>query len=190
MTKYQLYYWDIEGRAEFICLLFHYAGVEFEDIRFPKEDWPQLKKRLAGTDDLERAQIDALISHFEDFFKASIQSDVAIIAGFRPGDKDQARKNLQEKFAPGTEKEEVCIFEKYIKEADNGFYFKSGLTWADFFLNTFWGFIDEVVPGFLEQYPKLKEAYDLFYNLPKIKEYYETYGHDKRIVIACSDSRM
>lgn len=29
--------------AELTRLIFHYAGVAFEDIRFEKSEWPQLK---------------------------------------------------------------------------------------------------------------------------------------------------
>uniref|UniRef100_A0A914EG76 GST N-terminal domain-containing protein n=1 Tax=Acrobeloides nanus TaxID=290746 RepID=A0A914EG76_9BILA len=42
---------------------------------------------LVGGDDLEAAQIDALLSHFEEFFKESIQPMLAIMAGFKEGDK-------------------------------------------------------------------------------------------------------
>lgn len=43
MVKYKLYYFPIRGRAEAIRLVFAYAGVEYEDVRIPMDQWPQHK---------------------------------------------------------------------------------------------------------------------------------------------------
>jgi len=43
MPRYKLYYFDTEGRAETIRLLFAYAGVEYEDIRVPYAEWATRK---------------------------------------------------------------------------------------------------------------------------------------------------
>uniref|UniRef100_A0A914DCF6 Glutathione S-transferase n=1 Tax=Acrobeloides nanus TaxID=290746 RepID=A0A914DCF6_9BILA len=205
MTKYKLYYLNFEGRGEPIRLLFHYAGVPFEDCRIGVQDWKDTWKAkmpfgrvpvleidgvmlpeshaigrylaknfgLVGADDLEAAQIDALLSHFEEFFKESIEPMLAMMAGFKEGDKD---KFYNEKFLPDTAKE-LPKFEKYIQDAGNGLHFKSGLTWADFQLCHFWAFSGYVFPGFFERHPILKQAADKFYELPKIKEYYEKHAH-------------
>lgn len=41
---YKLIYFNSRGRAEHIRFIFAYAGVEYEDVRIPKEKWPEFKK--------------------------------------------------------------------------------------------------------------------------------------------------
>lgn len=42
--QYKLLYFDIPGRAEHIRYIFAYAGVDYEDFRFQKDQWPEIKK--------------------------------------------------------------------------------------------------------------------------------------------------
>lgn len=44
MVKYKLWYFNFAGRAEFIRLIFAYAGQEYEDFRFENSEWPEVKK--------------------------------------------------------------------------------------------------------------------------------------------------
>ncbi|XP_066151423.1 glutathione S-transferase-like [Euwallacea fornicatus] len=41
--RYKLTYFDLTGLGESIRLLFHYGGINFEDNRVPKDQWPALK---------------------------------------------------------------------------------------------------------------------------------------------------
>uniref|UniRef100_F1LBG7 Glutathione S-transferase 1 n=1 Tax=Ascaris suum TaxID=6253 RepID=F1LBG7_ASCSU len=43
MSQYKLTYFNIRGLGEGARLIFHQAGVEFEDNRLSREDWPSLK---------------------------------------------------------------------------------------------------------------------------------------------------
>jgi len=45
MPKYKLVYANFRGRAEFIRLAFHAAGIEFEDYRFPSEQFAAEKEK-------------------------------------------------------------------------------------------------------------------------------------------------
>ena len=44
MPSYKLYYFNTKGFGENARMLFKVAGVEFEDIRYSREEWPSLKE--------------------------------------------------------------------------------------------------------------------------------------------------
>lgn len=44
MTKPELIYFDAPGRAEPIRMLLHFAGIDYEDTRFPGSEWPAVKE--------------------------------------------------------------------------------------------------------------------------------------------------
>ena len=45
MPSYKLYYFNLRGRAELVRLIFAYAGVEYEDVRFDRNtEWPTIYK--------------------------------------------------------------------------------------------------------------------------------------------------
>ncbi len=44
--SFKLTYFNLRGRAELARIIFAYAGVEYEDSRIEKEDWPGMKESL------------------------------------------------------------------------------------------------------------------------------------------------
>jgi hypothetical protein len=40
---YKLTYFNVKGLGEPIRFLFAYGGIEFEDFRIEKQEWPQIK---------------------------------------------------------------------------------------------------------------------------------------------------
>ena len=43
MPSYKLHYFDARGYGEMIRLVFAEAGVEYEDVRYSREEWPKHK---------------------------------------------------------------------------------------------------------------------------------------------------
>ena len=44
MSGYKLYYFNSRGRAEICRLAFAAAKIEYEDIRFNREEWAKVKE--------------------------------------------------------------------------------------------------------------------------------------------------
>uniref|UniRef100_A0A914C6E8 glutathione transferase n=1 Tax=Acrobeloides nanus TaxID=290746 RepID=A0A914C6E8_9BILA len=169
MSSYKLTYFPFRGRGELIRLILHYAKVPFEDNRITLEDWPSLKKSLVGQDDWEAAQIDALADFHKDFGNET-QDYIMILTGRRQGDKETVYK---EKFLPAVEKT-FPILIKYLNVAGNGFFFKSGISWVDFFIANNILRLNALHPELFEKYHELKEHCDRVHSLPQIKDYVES----------------
>lgn len=43
MTKYKVRYFNVMGLGEPIRFLLSYGGVDFEDIRIDRDEWPKIK---------------------------------------------------------------------------------------------------------------------------------------------------
>ena len=44
MSPVKLHYFNLRGRAEYIRWILEFCGVEYEDIRYTFEEWPQIKQ--------------------------------------------------------------------------------------------------------------------------------------------------
>jgi glutathione S-transferase len=45
MVEYKLYYFDVRGLAEVVRLVFAATGQKYEDVRFTRDKWPELKPK-------------------------------------------------------------------------------------------------------------------------------------------------
>ncbi|VDD89933.1 unnamed protein product [Enterobius vermicularis] len=180
MPQYKLTYFDLRGLAEGARLMFHYAGVPFEDVRITREQWPQIKPTtpfgqvpVLSVDGHEIAQSaaiyrylgrqfnlvpkcpieEAMVDAIYDAHKDfynEVKDFIIVVAGFKEGDKD---KLLKEVFLPGRDKY-FGYLKKHLEKSDGIHLIGKVLTWADIAiagnLYTMQGFAPSLFDGFPE----------------------------------------
>ena len=194
MPTYKLIYFNARGGAELARFIFAQAGVEYEDVRVERENWPALKptmpfgvlpvlevdgKKLGGSMTLARylAETFGLAgeSPFENAEIASIIDTVTDMVKevgkywFGPDAKSEAfQKKLRDEILPS----KLKLFEKRSSTNESGWQFGGKLTWADFgiFIALDW-VIMTVGDDILKDYPGLKKLRASVEALPKIAEW-------------------
>ncbi|CAF0717784.1 unnamed protein product [Brachionus calyciflorus] len=161
MTEYKLYYFNGKGRAEVIRLIFAAAGQKYQDIRFEREQWPELKPKtpLGNVPVLEVVQNGKSFKFGQSLSIARYVARKFSLAG--RGDEEQAevemygdqvqdlflellkirfevneaRKNeLRKKFQEETLPNSLRVLDGKVAKNGSGYLVASGLTWADLFL--------------------------------------------------------
>eukprot|EP00058_Branchiostoma_floridae_P022613 XP_002608103.1 hypothetical protein BRAFLDRAFT_91419 [Branchiostoma floridae] len=66
MPAYKLTYFNGRGSAEIVRLVFAAGGIEYEDVRLERDQWPDLKPSLAGKTPLEQARVDMIMDGMEE----------------------------------------------------------------------------------------------------------------------------
>ncbi|CAG0918809.1 unnamed protein product [Notodromas monacha] len=194
---YKLIYFDMPGRAEFIRMLLHQAGVEFEDFRFPREAWPSLKpempfgqvpvlevngKKLSQSHAIARyiarehglagstAWESAICDQMVDAIVDLLQPyAVWQYHGKTDAEKEDARSKLLNVMFPSFCDRMV----KSIKKNNAGWLVCDQVTWADVYLAFIAETLEKAEPGTLEKYPEIAEFQKKVYDLPNMKAYLE-----------------
>ncbi|KAH7699948.1 glutathione S-transferase-1 [Aphelenchoides avenae] len=126
-----------------------------------------LKFGLAGKGEWEQARVDEILD-FQKTVYGAFGPYLYMMAGFREGDKDAARRDFlaaAEKYLP--------IFAKLLEQSPNGFFVPSGPTVADFTVADYLHTIQGFEPDVLKKYPELEKFVEKVYNLAKLKKYIE-----------------
>ncbi|EGI70566.1 Glutathione S-transferase [Acromyrmex echinatior] len=195
MPSYKLIYFPITALAEPIRFLFNYAGIEFEDERFDRNDWPKLKPTMpfgkVPVLEVDGKKIDqsTAISRYlakqcglagkNDWESLEIDSTVDTIHDVRASiasfhyESNETAKN--EKLKASKE-----LVPYYLERLDaqvkkNGGYFVGGsLTWADL---VFVGLLDYLnfmmKEDIVEKYENLKQLQKTVEEVPAIKNWIE-----------------
>ncbi|KAG5336811.1 GST1 transferase, partial [Acromyrmex heyeri] len=195
MPSYKLTYLPITALAEPIRFLLNYAGIEFEDERFDRNDWPKLKPTMpfgkVPVLEVDGKKIDqsVAISRYlakqcglagkNDWESLEIDSTVDTIHDVRASivsfhyESNETAKNEKLKAS-----KEVVPY--YLERLDaqvkkNGGYFVGGsLTWADL---VFVGLLDYLnfmmKEDIVEKYENLKQLQKTVEEVPAIKNWIE-----------------
>ncbi|KAM4809506.1 hematopoietic prostaglandin D synthase [Rhinophrynus dorsalis] len=172
MPNYKLTYFNIQGRGEIIRYLFAYMGVNYEDHRIEFSEWPTIKPcipygqlpvleidgvifnqslaigrylarkaGLAGKSDLDELRVDAILDSIDDF--------VSQFPWREADDAKTKQKEYMANFAPQL----LSNLEKTL--GDKSWLVGDSVTWADFYWDTCSDGLENYVPGFAKEYPKL-----------------------------------
>uniref|UniRef100_A0A0M3HW22 Glutathione S-transferase 1 n=1 Tax=Ascaris lumbricoides TaxID=6252 RepID=A0A0M3HW22_ASCLU len=197
MSQHKLTYFNIRGLGEGARLIFHQAGVEFEDNRLSREDWPSLKPStpfgqlpLLEVDGEVLAQSTAIFRYlgrkfglagktpmeeaqvdsiFDTYkdFIAEVRPYFLVAGENYPGDKE---KLLKELVIPAREKHFPGL-EKFLNKSGSGYLVGDSVTWADIVISDSLATWETLVPDLLGNYPVLKKFVEHVRDLPNIKKW-------------------
>lgn len=194
--KYKLFYFDSQGRAEVIRFIFAQAGVPYVDVRFSKEEWPELKpkmpygivpvlevdgKQLSGTIPIGRYLAEKYgLAGSDDFENAQIAGIIDVIGDmvernvYALTEKDEARKAELMKELTETHIPRFLSTLETRASANNcvyGWIWGANVTYADLALYIVLQFDKRLIPTVLDSYPALKKLHDSVEALPNIAKW-------------------
>lgn len=197
MSNYKLTYFNGRGRAEIVRLVFAAGGIQYEDVRIEKANWPELKPStpfgqlpMLEVDGVKLCQSNAIGRFIARRVKLAGKTDLEearvdmiidciedtvkpMLALFH--ESDETRKaDLKKKFLEEQLPASLGSLEKILKEnkGGDGFFVGDGLTWADLCLSVLAGWL--ALAGGTDEfskYTKLVALKDRVEKEPKIAEW-------------------
>lgn len=195
MPNYKLNYFNVKAMAEPIRFILSYVGAKFEDNRFSREDWPQLKPEMPfgqvpvlEVDGKKIPQSVAICRYLakqhglagKDDWEA-LEIDVTVDTIHDVRTKIAAyhyETNNEAKAAKLEVAKEVVPF--YLERLDaqvqknGGFFVGGALTWADLVFVALLDYLNFMMQSdIIEKYDNLKQLEEKVLALPAIKSWVE-----------------
>ncbi|ODM99989.1 Glutathione S-transferase 1 [Orchesella cincta] len=198
--NYKLTYFNMKGMGEPARLIFAYAGVEYEDNRIERPDWPALKKNfpwgqlpVLQVGDRILSQSNAICRYLgqkfnlngrDDWESAKIDELADALADFRKeimtihgdsAEKDETKKAaLTANFIGNTVPRFFGNMESAIaKNGDSPYLVGKNLTWVDLQMAHFLDMFDAMIPNVLDTFPKLRKLKQNVFKIPSIAQWIE-----------------
>ncbi|CAH3143812.1 unnamed protein product, partial [Pocillopora meandrina] len=204
MSGYKLYYFDVRGRAEIVRLSFVAANMEYEDIRFTREEWVKEKECepplgqapfLVTPDGKVLGQSQAIMKYVcrigglsptDSFDEAIADMIVGGVEDFFQAlikahmEKEEAKKTeLMKEFFEETLANRLPRYENILKANNEGkgFFVGDKLTYADIIFFDLMNLLEKgepTAPKALEKFPLLAAHHKRVLDVPGIKKWVET----------------
>nr|AGA61750.1 glutathione S-transferase 2 [Ancylostoma duodenale] len=199
--EYKFYYFPGRGLGEVSRQLFALAGVHYEDIRVPKEQWPELKPKMPFGQmpvlEVDGQQIpqslaiarylarkfgyagktpyeEAIVDALADQYKdfyVEIKGYYYPAMGLAEGDVEEAKK--KNILIPARDRY-LGYMTDFLKKSSSGFLAGQELTYADLILAEHIHTMRSVFPEYTKGFPEIEEHYEKVTSVPALKKWMET----------------
>jgi len=193
--QYKLTYFNARALAEPMRLMFALKGVEYDDIRIEKEEWPAKKqdsqfpwgslpvlqdggKVLAQSGSIQRYLAKKLdLAGSDDFEAAKCDEMIEAMTDVRQAVFKMIKETDEARKAEFMNTLKTETFPAYLKkfdailQANGGFFVGKKISYADLNIASYLQMFSEKFPELLECYPNLKTHQDTVFNLDGIKQW-------------------
>jgi len=196
MAEYKLTYFNIKALAEPIRFIFAYAGVEYEDNRIERENWPAVKenypwgqlpvlqvgeKTLCQSNTIARYLAKKYKLVGDDDWEAAKMDELAdALTDFRGEwrkhftEQDETKKaELKKNFDENVVPKYLSKFEAQIAANGGPYLVGKRVSWIDLQLAHFLEFFEVQAPALLDSYSNLKKLKETVFEIPQIKAWIE-----------------